>query len=963
MSFSSSPSPIQRPSATPPPSLPPSSSNAASPFRQGATNRWGTISGQMSPSSVSSGVSVRRNHTIHSNRPHDKPRLEKHFEQPSDLDPASFSLPSHEGEPQPRSPSSQDQNRFASTPSPSTNPSAPFSADEYGSSLAPLQALYSKANLSRVNSLPSRNPTKFASQTGSLGGAQGRSALHNSLSAITGGADIDEHDWEKMIKSDGALGEEGGEAEEFLSASVPADSQWPDSLFGHRRFPSGPASQPLSPPEGVSRASNDLDKGAFASSPIGSNYVRRHQSLKHHSGRTSASRLGSHSPDLLHHETIGQGTASFSTQLEQTISPRQAGSSSATSSPIFPSNYSKAPWNQPSGTPSRFANSFSSPIEARDEHQQQFGVGSEHKRFSSTDSQSRSLMDIHATLAKLDLHGSVQASRTDSIDSRESITPTGFGRQVSSLPQKPPLASRNSSSELHQQAVQSPFSGRKLPSLITNRDMLARGAASTGSSSLAGPVSAAAYVPPIGHAHTRQQSMGSDQARARREPDMSIMGPFSAAPAPGWQQKELIAGRQVAPGSPETQARTPGQWGLGLSPSVGQGIDHANMNTLALSLALAQEQQRTAMMQAQAGLSASGAQQANLFAIQSMGRQVMGTNLLGQMEGFGPVAQAPSVLAGSPAMGIPSLPSTDAVTDISALVLQKGYNPAPGTFDLNPPSARFFVIKSYTEDDVHKSLKYEIWASTDKGNQRLDKAFKESAHLGPIYLFFSVNASGHFCGMAQMLTPLDYTTSSNVWAQDGKWKGTFKVRWIFVKDLPNNQLRHIKLTNTPEVKPVTQSRDTQELTPQAGKEVLRIMSDFPAKTSLLQDFQFYEMQSKQQEAQKMAGGQTYSPGKAADGGASGVDGGKPGEQKQGHSRSTPPNAIGLHNASPGPVQGRQQRHGGYGGPGAPGPAPNLDTHARSSPGGAGSAFNVDVGLNGHPSLAAAPKAGLGPSAF
>ena len=54
--------------------------------------------------------------------------------------------------------------------------------------------------------------------------------------------------------------------------------------------------------------------------------------------------------------------------------------------------------------------------------------------------------------------------------------------------------------------------------------------------------------------------------------------------------------------------------------------------------------------------------------------------------------------------------------------------------------ARYFVIKSYTEDDVHKSLKYEIWSSTDPGNKRLDKAFKETNGRGPIYLFFSVNA-------------------------------------------------------------------------------------------------------------------------------------------------------------------------------------------------------------------------------
>ncbi|KAJ1309172.1 hypothetical protein OPQ81_004843 [Rhizoctonia solani] len=171
-----------------------------------------------------------------------------------------------------------------------------------------------------------------------------------------------------------------------------------------------------------------------------------------------------------------------------------------------------------------------------------------------------------------------------------------------------------------------------------------------------------------------------------------------------------------------------------------------------------------------------------------------------------------------------------------------GYNPA--NFDTRPQFARYFVIKSYTEDDVHKSLKYEIWSSTDPGNKRLDKAFKESSGQGPIYLFFSVNASGHFCGMAEMLTPVDYTRSSTVWAQD-KWKGVFKVRWIFVRDIPNAALRHIRLNNTQERKPVTNSRDTQELLPEAGHEMLRIFFTHPARTSLLQDFAFYELQSMQ----------------------------------------------------------------------------------------------------------------------
>ncbi|ORX38432.1 YT521-B-like domain-domain-containing protein [Kockovaella imperatae] len=188
----------------------------------------------------------------------------------------------------------------------------------------------------------------------------------------------------------------------------------------------------------------------------------------------------------------------------------------------------------------------------------------------------------------------------------------------------------------------------------------------------------------------------------------------------------------------------------------------------------------------------------------------------------------------------PSPPNTaDQMADVMELARSRGLNPS--TFDCHPTQARFFVIKSYTEDDVQKSLKHGIWSSTVLGNKRLDVAFRESADKMPIYLFFSVNGSRHFCGVAQMLTPVDESQSSNVWAQD-KWKGIFKVKWIFVRDVPTAALRHIRLVNTPEQKPITNSRDTQELHYEAGCEVLEIFLDHQtkAKTSLLQDFAYYE---------------------------------------------------------------------------------------------------------------------------
>jgi len=52
-------------------------------------------------------------------------------------------------------------------------------------------------------------------------------------------------------------------------------------------------------------------------------------------------------------------------------------------------------------------------------------------------------------------------------------------------------------------------------------------------------------------------------------------------------------------------------------------------------------------------------------------------------------------------------------------------------------NARFFVIKSFTEEDVHKSMKYQVWSSTPEGNKRLDEAYHKCLdEKNPLFLFF-----------------------------------------------------------------------------------------------------------------------------------------------------------------------------------------------------------------------------------
>ena len=274
-----------------------------------------------------------------------------------------------------------------------------------------------------------------------------------------------------------------------------------------------------------------------------------------------------------------------------------------------------------------------------------------------------------------------------------------------------------------------------------------------------------------------------------------------------------------------------------------------------------------------------------------------------------------------------------------------------GLDDVNVDRVRFFVIKSYSEDDVHKSIKYGCWTSTAQGNARLDDAFKgedgllhktqmteargkqthysvqeaqeaaaegegngvdSDAHARPawavqsersgigkdtvvsdgasprgadedvgsiaaadkadaaaeargddmsagastnagaagaapigrvrIILLFSVNSSGHFCGVAEMISPVDHELRADFWQQD-KWPGCFKVRWHIVKDVPMTMLRHIRLVSS-DKKPVTNSRDTQEVEAAQGMLVLNIFREYRGGTTLLDDFDFYGEREK-----------------------------------------------------------------------------------------------------------------------
>ena len=108
-----------------------------------------------------------------------------------------------------------------------------------------------------------------------------------------------------------------------------------------------------------------------------------------------------------------------------------------------------------------------------------------------------------------------------------------------------------------------------------------------------------------------------------------------------------------------------------------------------------------------------------------------------------------------------------------------------------------------------------------------------------VLLFFSMNGSGRFVGIAKMKSEVDFNMLFEYWAMDDVWKGLFEVEWIFIKDIPNKFLKDIKLSNNG-FKPVTNSRDTQEIPRQEGEQFLKIFEEFKYQTCILQHFQYYD---------------------------------------------------------------------------------------------------------------------------
>ena len=167
-------------------------------------------------------------------------------------------------------------------------------------------------------------------------------------------------------------------------------------------------------------------------------------------------------------------------------------------------------------------------------------------------------------------------------------------------------------------------------------------------------------------------------------------------------------------------------------------------------------------------------------------------------------------------------------------------------------SSTFDVIKSFSVEDVHKSIKYGVWSSSKNGNQTLTNSFNLAKEKnGSVYLFFSCNGSGRFVGVARMKSPCDNEKSFEYWTQDEKWPGLFEVEWLFIKDVPFREFKSIIITmKDGETKPISNARDVQEVPFANAKTMVEIFENYQNTNTILEHFEYYDVRQDNYEKAK-----------------------------------------------------------------------------------------------------------------
>ncbi|KAK0709651.1 YTH domain-containing protein [Lasiosphaeria miniovina] len=140
------------------------------------------------------------------------------------------------------------------------------------------------------------------------------------------------------------------------------------------------------------------------------------------------------------------------------------------------------------------------------------------------------------------------------------------------------------------------------------------------------------------------------------------------------------------------------------------------------------------------------------------------------------------------------------------------------------PDARFFIVKSFNEDNVLKCMEDGVWATQVQNGQVLTSAF---ANCRNVILFFSINKSKAFQGYARMATAPSPDTPRPKWMNGIHWDVSppFRVEWLSKVPFEFFRAGHLK-NRYNEYLPVLVGKDGQEIEEECGRQLLLEMEQF-----------------------------------------------------------------------------------------------------------------------------------------
>ena len=132
--------------------------------------------------------------------------------------------------------------------------------------------------------------------------------------------------------------------------------------------------------------------------------------------------------------------------------------------------------------------------------------------------------------------------------------------------------------------------------------------------------------------------------------------------------------------------------------------------------------------------------------------------------------------------------------------------------------SQFFIIKSSNRENIEKSKKNSVWATTLVNSNKLNDAFKK----GKVILIFSASGTQSYQGYA-IMTSCTADTPSNLWQIENNIKlgGNFSVVWLCFCELSFSRVKHLQNTKK-SGEPVNKSRDCTELPPIIGNELCKL---------------------------------------------------------------------------------------------------------------------------------------------